>query len=183
MPEAEAGERPGPGRVGGVALEGWAGRRRQELLALLDRVQPQIAELDGAVRREAERRPEVRQLMEQKGVGPLAGLAFALTVGPVERFANSRRLVSYLGLNPREDSSGGPQRLGHITKQGNKLVRWLLIEAAQSAARQDDELRRRYGRMVFRRGRKVAKVAIARRLAVRLSWALRQASPAASHAR
>jgi transposase len=85
-------------------------------------------------------------------------------------------VVSYLGLNPSEHSSGGRQRLGHISKQGNEMLRWLLVEAGQSAAQFDPEVRRKYLRLKFRRGAKVAKVAIARQLAVRLYWTLRQAS-------
>jgi transposase len=73
----------------GLALGRWASRRRQELLELLDRLQPEIQELDGAVQAEAERRPEVVRLMSPKDVGPVTGLAFVLTLGPVERFANS----------------------------------------------------------------------------------------------
>ncbi|HEV2177908.1 MAG TPA: transposase, partial [Terriglobia bacterium] len=86
--------------------------------------------------------------------------------------------VSYLGLNPSEHSSGGHQRLGHISKQGNAMLRWLLVEAGQSAAQYDPELRRKYLRLKFRRGAKIAKVAIARQLAVRLYWTLRQARAA-----
>ena len=96
-----------------------------------------------------------------------------LTLGPVERFPNSRKVVSYLGLNPREHSSGGRQRLGAISKQGNTMMRWLLVQAAQTAARYDPKLRRAYQRLKFRRVSGVAKVAIARRLAVRLYWMLR----------
>jgi transposase len=160
----------------GLALDPWASRRRQELLELLDRVEPRLRELDEAVKREAERRPEVVRLMQQKGVGPVVGLAYVLMLGPVERFATSRQVVSYLGLNPSEDSSGGHQRLGHISKQGNAMMRWLLVEAGQSAAQFDPQLRRVYQRLKFRRGAKVAKVALARRLAVRLYWLLREAS-------
>jgi len=166
-----------------LGLDSWANRRREELLQLLDQLEPKIAELDRAAEAEACRRPGVLQLMTQKGVGPVVGLAFVLTVGPVERFASSRKLVSYLGLNPREDSSGGRQRLGHISKQGNSLLRWLLVEAAQTAARLDPELRRKYLRLKFRRGANVAKVAIARRLAVGLYWRLRQARAEASPVR
>jgi len=86
--------------------------------------------------------------------------------------------LSYMGLNPRESSSGGRQRLGAISKQGNSMVRYLLVEAAQAAARYDEELRRDHQRLKFRRGSAVAKVAIARKLAVRLYWKLRnQPSP------
>ncbi|MGH7969814.1 MAG: IS110 family transposase [Limisphaerales bacterium] len=162
----------------GLKLGEWASRRRQELLELLDRLNPRIEELDEAVQAEAERRPEAARLLRQKGVGPVTALAFVLTLGPVERFANSRKVVSYLGLNPSEHSSGGRQRLGHISKQGNEMLRWLLVEAGQSAAQFDPELRRKYQRLKFRRGAKVAKVAIARHLAVRLYWTLRQAKVA-----
>ena len=81
-------------------------------------------------------------------------------------------------MNPSEHSSGGHQRLGHISKQGNETLRWLLVEAGQSAAQFDPQLRRKYLRLKFRRGAKVAKVAIARQLAVRLYWTLRQAKSA-----
>ena len=59
----------------------------------------------------------------------MTSLAFVLTLGPVQRFARSKQLVSYLGLNPREHSSGGRQRLGAISKQGNPMMRSLLVEA------------------------------------------------------
>jgi len=163
----------------------WASRRRQELLELLDRLDPRIEELDEVVKAEAEHRPEAVILMQQKGVGPVVGLAFVLTVGPVERFANSRKVVSYLGLNPCEYSSAGHQRLGHISKQGHDMLRWLLVEAGQSAAQHDPELRRKYQRLRFRRGAHVAKVAMARQLAVRLYGLLRShgCGTAGSHAR
>jgi transposase len=175
--------RRGRAELEGLSLDPWASQRRKELLELLDRLGPRIEALDQAVKAEAERRPEAVRLMAQKGMGPVTALAFVLTIGPVERFATSRQLVSYLGLNPREDSSGGRQRLGPISKQGNEMLRWLLVEAAQGAAQFDPELSRQYRRLLFRRGRQVAKVAIARRLAVRLYWALRQTRPAASHVR
>jgi transposase len=166
-----------------LRLDPWASRRRQELLELLDRLEPRIEELDQAVGKEIEKRPDAVLLMGQRGVGPVTALAFVLTLGPVERFANSRKVVSYLGLNPSERSSGGRQRLGHISKQGNEMLRWLLVEAAQSAAQFDPELRRKYLRLKFRRGAKVAKVAIARQLAVRLYWVLRQVSKAGAPVR
>jgi transposase len=162
----------------GLPLGPLASRRRHELVALLAQLEPRIEELDAAVKAEAERRAEAVRLMQQKGVGPVTALAFVLTLGPVERFPNSRKVVSYLGLNPSEHSSGGRQQLGHISKQGNEMLRWLLVEAGQSAAQYDPELRRKYRRLKFRRGAKVAKVALARHLAVRLYWTLRQASEA-----
>ena len=164
-----------------LGLDPWARRRRQELLEILDRVDPSLAELDRAVAQEAEHRPAARYLMQQPGVGPVTALMFVLTIGPIERFQRSKQVVSYLGLNPRESSSGGRQRLGAISKQGNSLARFLLVEAAQTASRYDEGLRRDYQRLKFRRGSAVAKVAIARKLAVRRYWKLREySSPAPS---
>ena len=137
---------------------------------------PSIEELNRVVISEAESRPTAVCLMQQAGVGPVTALAFVLTVGPVSRFPNSKKLVSYLGLNPSEESSGGRQWLGAISKQGNTMMRSLLVEAAQTASIYDPELRRDYQRLKFRRGHSgVAKVAIARKLAVRLYWKLREA--------
>jgi hypothetical protein len=76
---------------------------------------------------EAERRPEVVQLMSQKGVGPVTGLAFVLTVGPAERFPNSGRLVSYLGLNPSDVVLKlPPERPGVKALGGFDISRWKL---------------------------------------------------------
>ena len=156
-----------------LALLPWAARRRKELLESLDRLDEQVRELDRAVEEAGRARAEVALLRTHPGVGMVVALAFVLTVGPVERFPNSRKLVSYLGLNPCEDSSGGRQRLGSISKQGNTMMRWLLVEAAQTAARLDPQLRRLYQRLKKQKTSAVAKIAVARRLVVRLFWMLR----------
>jgi Transposase IS116/IS110/IS902 family len=83
-------------------------------------------------------------------------------------------IYRYLGLVPSEESSGDRRRLGHITKQGNSLLRFLLVEAAQVTVRSDPEWRGKFFHLALRRGRKIAKVAMARRLAVRLYWMWRQ---------
>jgi transposase len=156
-----------------AGLAPWASRRREELLKLLDQINPPIAELDRAVMEEAQRREDAVLLMTHPGIGPVTSLAFVLAIGPITRFAGSKKIASYLGLNPSEASSGGRRRLGAISKQGNTMVRWLLIEAAYPAVRQDSALRQDYQRLKFRRGHAVAKVAIARKLAVRMYWMLR----------
>jgi len=166
-----------------LLLDPWANRRRQELLELLDRLNPWIVDLDRAVMQEVQRRREAMQLIREPGVGPVTALAFVLTIGPVGRFLRSKQVVSYLGLNPSEESSGGRQRLGSISKQGNPMLRHLLIEAAQTASKFDPELRRDYQRLKFRRGSGVAKIAIARKLAVRLYWKLREVAQPGAAAR
>jgi transposase len=156
-----------------LRLGPWASHRRQELLRMLEQLEQSLRELDRAVAEQAAGNAAAQRLMTHPGVGPVTSLAFVLTLGPVERFARSKQVVSYLGLNPREHSSGGRQRLGAISKQGNPMLRSLLVEAGHTAARLDGELKQDYQRLKLRRGSGVAKVAIARKLAVRMYWMLR----------
>jgi transposase len=155
-------------------LAPWASRRRCDLLQLLDQLNPKIAELSQAIEQEAAKHPEARRLMTHPGVGALTALAFVLIIGNTERFQCGKQLASYLGLVPLEKSSGNRRRLGHITKQGSSLLRFLLVEAAQVTVRSLPEWRGQYFRLLMRRGRKTAKVAMARRLAIHLYWMWRE---------
>ena len=163
----------GRAELQGLELGVWASYRRQALLTMLDELDASLKQLDQAVEEQSKQNEAAVLLMTHPGVGPVTSLAFVLTLGPVERFARSKQVASYLGLNPREHSSGGRQRLGSISKQGNPMMRSLLVEAGHSAARLDAELRKDYQRLKLRRGSGVAKVAIARKLAVRMYWMLR----------
>ena len=160
-----------------LPLPGWAGRRRQDLLYLLAQLDEQIAPLDEAAQQAAEQNPEARLLLTQPGVGPITALAFVLTIGDVSRFPRGKQVASYLGLIPREHSSGGRQRLGTISKQGNSFVRMLLVEAVQNVTRCDGGFRKQYQHRCHSKPKGVAKVAAARRLAVRLYWMLRTQTP------
>src|SRR5512133_3071957 len=157
-----------------LPLAPWAKRRRGELLELLDRLNPTIAELSQAIEREAEKCLEAQRLTTHPGVGALTALAFVLIIGKAERFACGKQVASYLGLVPLEKSSGNRRRLGHITKQGSSIVRFLLVEAAQVTVRSLPDWRSKYHHLLMRRGRKIAKVAMARKLAVRLYWMWRK---------
>ena len=166
--------RRGRARLESLQLAPWAARRRQDLLDLLDEITPKIEQLNAAIDQEALKRPEVELLMTHPGVGSITALAFVLIIGAPERFRCGKQIGSYLGLIPCEDSSAGRQRLGHISKQGNSLLRFLLVEAAQSAARHDLDWKRRYIHLAMRREKRIAKVAMARRLGVRLFWMWRK---------
>jgi transposase len=157
-----------------LPLAGWTARRREDLFGLLKELNRTLDELDQAVERTAQDHPQARLLMTQPGVGPITSLAFVLTIGDVSRFRHSKQVSSYLGLIPREHSSGGKQRLGSISKQGNSFMRQLLVEAAQTANRLDEGFRRQYQARCHHKPKGVAKVATARKLAVRLYWMLRQ---------
>jgi len=157
-----------------LPLSGWTARRREDLLKLLAELDRHVDELDAAVERAAAEHPQARLLMTQPGVGPITSLAFVLTIGDVSRFQHSNQVASYLGLIPREHSSGGKQRLGAITKQGNRFLRQLLVESVQSVNRLDEGFRRQYQARCHHKAKGVAKVAAARKLAVRLYWMMRQ---------
>jgi transposase len=162
-----------------LPLRRWASRRREDLLGLLQGLSQQITPLDQAVAEAAEQNPGARLLMTQPGVGPITALAFVLTIGDVTRFPRGKQVASYLGLIPREHSSAGRQKLGAISKQGNRMLRSLLVEAAHQAVRYDPEFRKQYLHRCHSMAKGVAKVAAARKLAVRLYWMLRthQAPP------
>jgi transposase len=157
-----------------IALAPWATRRRQDLLDLLDQLTPKIQELTQALQEEVEKRPVTRLLMTHPGVGPLTALAYELVIGTPERFHCGKQIASYVGLVREERSSGDRRRLGHISKQGNALLRFLLVEAGQVTVRSQPQWRSKFFHLAMRRGRKIAKVAMARKLAVHLYWMWRQ---------
>jgi transposase len=157
-----------------LPLEGWTARRREDLLKLLAELDREVGSLDEAVQRAATEHDQARLLMTQPGVGPITALAFVVTIGDVHRFPSSGQVASYLGLIPREHSSGGKQRLGAISKQGNRFMRQLLVEAVQTSCRLDEDFRNEYHARCHHKPKAVAKVAAARKLAVRLYWMLRQ---------
>ena len=160
-----------------LELEPWTRLRRDTLLQMLQELEQKIEPLEQAVEREAEVRPAARLLATHPGVGPVIALATVLTMGEVSRFADSRSWVSYLGLNPSERSSGEKRRMGGISKQGSPFLRFLLVQGAASATRGDKHLARVYARLKAKKHHGVAKVAVARKLAVRLYWMARTQQP------
>jgi len=161
-------------QIEALPLTGWYAQRRKDLLGLMEEMDKRIQPLDEAVKAAAEQNAEARLLKTHPGVGPVVSLAYVLTIGNWQRFARGKQVASYLGLIPAEASSGKhQQRMGHITKQGNTLLRWLLVEAASKAQSKDPSWHRQYLRLSMSKHHGVAKVAIAHKLAVRLYWMLR----------
>ncbi len=170
-PKKRAWTQAGQSELMALPLPPWASTRRQDWQELLGQLNQRIEPLDRAMQQEAKRRPEVQLLMTHPGVGPVVAMAFVLTLCDPHRFQSSKQVAAYLGLVPLEQSSGkGRQRLGHITKQGNTIVRSLLVEAAHVAARHDAQWRRKFLRLAMKKNRSIAAVAVARNLAVRLWW-------------
>lgn len=157
-------------RLEGIAMARFEGWRRAELLDSLDRLSDKVREADQELEKQLPAWPEAERLMSHPGVGLVTALAWVAFIGEAKRFPTSAQLCSYVGLIPSEASSGGRQRLGAISKQGNTFVRFLLVEAAQTAVRGDAELGRWYRRLAAAKGRPRAKVAVARKLAGRLYW-------------
>jgi transposase len=160
-------------QIEALPLSGWYEQRRADLLELLDELDKRIEPLEEAVVEAAENNPQAQLLMTHPGVGPVVSLVFVLTIGDWGRFPRGKNLASYLGLIPAEESSADKRRLGHISKQGNTLLRWLLVQAAIKAQRSDPSWHRQYLRLSLNKHHGVAKVAIAHKLAVRLYWMLR----------
>jgi len=158
-----------------LPLPGADAVQRHHSLQLLDALQKNIQEVEeGLEARAADER--VRRLRTHPGVGLLTALAVVHTLEPVTRFDRARRVAAYCGLDPQEHSSGDTVRFGHISKQGNRLLRFLLVEAAHTAVGpgQDDELRRFYFHLLVKKHPAVATVAVARKLVLRLYRMLRE---------
>ncbi len=156
-----------------LPLEGADHSQRLRSLGLLEALEQQVAGVEGELARRASRDPRVERLRTHPGVGLLTALAFVHTIEPARRFQTVRQVAAYCGLDPMEDSSGERVRFGKISKQGSRLLRFLLIEATQSVVRYDDQLRRFYFRLAQRKNSAVALTAVARKLAVRLFVLLR----------
>ncbi len=165
--------REGQQAIESLPLAPHAAYRRTELLAFYRRLNEEVGKLDEQVEQAARERSNASRLMTHPGVGSITALATDVFLGDPLRFANGKALASYIGMIPSEHSSGGKQRLGKLSKQGNPLLRFLWCEAATHAVRQDPELKRFYLRKLQQKGLGKAKVAAARKLGIRLWIMLR----------
>ena len=160
-----------------LPLEKADATQREFSLALLDAISEKIRFIEAALTTQAADDARIARLRTHPGVGLLTALMFVHALEPITRFARASQVAAYCGLDPSEDSSGEKVRFGHISKQGNRLLRFLLVEAAHAAVRQggDQQLRGCYFRLVEKRkNAAVAAVAVARKLALRLYVLLRQ---------
>jgi transposase len=148
-------------------------RRLVSLLALIDDLDREIAAASAEIRQRAEEDPRVALLCQIRGIGPYTAMLILAEVGPIERFPDPRRLCAWAGLTPTVRSSDGKARLGHISRQGSPHLRWALVEAAQKNVSGGGPLRESFERIAKRRGRKIAKVAIARRILTLCFYGLR----------
>ena len=117
----------------------------------------------------AEEFPQIEALLDLYGIGPYSALLIVAELGEVERFGDARQVGAYAGLTPQVHQSGEHAWHGPITKQGSRWLRWILVQAAIKLVRRDARLAAFYQRVRKRRGRNVARVAVARKLAG-ISW-------------
>jgi transposase len=163
----------GQNTIASLPLAPHSAYRRSELQEMYALFEAEIEKLNQRVEEQACERPGARLLMTHPGVGPVTALATEVFLGDPARFADSKALASYVGMIPREYSSGERQRLGGLSKQGNPLLRFLWGEAGAHAVRRDPELQRFYRRKVIQKGFGKASVAVARKLGIRLWIMLR----------
>jgi transposase len=145
-------------------LKGNDTRILHEYLDVIEYLEGKILNAERKIK-ETYQKDEICQLLESvPGIGELSAVLIRYEIDDIERFVSSSKLCSYAGLVPSTYSSGGRTYQGRITKQGNKWLRWTLIEAAQSAITKDHWLRKTYERIEKRGGKKKAKLTIARKL-------------------
>ncbi len=141
-------------------------QQRSDWLEMIEEVERRIAEVEQELEKAAAGDERVRRLRTHPGIGLLTGLALVHTLCPIDRFADSRKVTAYVGLEPREHSSGERKRMGHISKAGSRVWRCLLVEAGIKATWEDADLKKLYYRVRQRREQARAKVAVARHLLI-----------------
>jgi transposase len=156
-------------RLAATELPQWLRHITDPIVAVLEEANRQMAILDQALLKIVGQDAVVQRLRTVPGVGPVTAVAYVATLDRVERFGRAHEVESYLGLVPSENSSGERQHRGALTKAGNPRMRFLLVEAAgcilRSRSSPTQDLRQWAERIATRRGRRVAVVALARRLA------------------
>jgi transposase len=173
--------RPPVSDLFGVKGREWLGRLElppeeaetvESALRHIEFLDTEIAAVERQIARQALDSPEVRRLLTVPGVNVICAATFLAAIGDIRRFPTARKVVGYLGLDPRVYQSGSePARGGRISKQGSPAARWALVEAAWSVVQQPGPLHAFYERIRARRGHGIAAVAVARKLAV-LFWCL-----------
>lgn len=148
-------------------------RRLDSLLSLIGDFDREIDQTSAEIDQRAKADPYVEVLCQIRGIGRYIAMLVIAEIGDISRFPSARHLCAWAGLTPTVRSSDGKARLGHITGQGSPALRWALVEAAQHSGRGGGPLRQAYERISKRRGKSVAKVAVARKILTLCFYGLR----------
>jgi transposase len=164
------GSGPGRGWLAELDLPPVSREIVTDCLAVTDGLVPLIDRIDGELHARAKADPRVKVLRTLPGVGEFTALVMLAEIGDITRFATARKLASWAGLTPAVRGSDLTVRHGHISKQGSAWLRWVMNQAAQTAKR-SPEFAAAYAAIAKRRGKKIATIAIARKLLTR-AWHL-----------
>ena len=148
-------------------------QRLDSLLALLEDFDREIDAAAKDIDRQAQADPRVALLCQIHGIGRYTAMLIIAEIGDVRRFPTPRHLCAWAGLTPTVRSSDGKARLGNISRQGSSILRWAVVEAATHAATRGGPLREQFERIAKRRGRKIARVAVARQILTLCYYGLR----------
>jgi transposase len=154
-------------QLAGLRLSLIAQQQRNELLSLADELTRRVVTVEQWLKEQAKSDERVRRLQTHPGVGLLTSLCLVHTLGDLSRFSATRKVAAYVGFDPVEHSSAERKVYGGISKAGSRLLRYLLVEAGQTASKHDQQLQQFYRRLVPRRGKARAKIAVARKLLIR----------------
>jgi len=164
-----------------VSLPPLSHNRITSYLRVIDAVSDEVASLDVEMRAFFRGHPALPRLVRIPGVGFLTAATVIAEVWDVNRFRRADQLCSWAGLTPTERSSAEHTRRGHISKQGSRWLRWMLVEAATNHSGSDPNLRQFEARIARRRGLKIARLALARRLLTLCFYALRDPGGCAAY--
>jgi transposase len=139
----------------------------EQVLCVVESLNEQIDQADAALKELADTDPACKRLQTMPGVGPVTSVCFATSIDEVDRFESASKLTSYLGLTPGENTSGFKTKRTGMTKSGSSRTRWALVQAAWTMVRTrpNDPLVLWFQRIAGRRGKKIAIVALARKMA------------------
>ena len=150
-------------------------------LEILSFIKEQIKKVEKQISLILKNDPLAELLDTVPGIGLFSAFLLLAEIGPIQRFASADKLCAYAGLVPSVHQSGKVEYYGHITKQGNKFIRWILVEASQRAIKQDPGLAAFHSRLSFKRGRNSATVAVARKLLTYIFQVLSKQEPYKFH--
>jgi transposase len=161
---------PGRGWLAELDLPSASREIVTDCLAVIDGLAPVIDRIDGELHQHARGDPQVKALRTLPGVGEFTALVMVAEIGDITRFGSARKLASWAGLTPTVRGSDLKVRHGNISKQGSVWLRWVMNQAAQTAKRSPD-FAATYSSIAKRRGKKIATIAISRKLLTR-AWHL-----------
>lgn len=146
-------------------------------LLVLDKIWEQISLLNAEIVRRAHLDARAMLVTTAPGFAEFRAVMLLAEIVDISRFSRAEKLVSYTGLNPREHSSGDKTRRGKISKEGSSWLRWIFVEAAQQAVKEEGKIRELYLRVSEKRGHNRGVVAAAREMVVAIFWMLKRMEP------